>query len=259
MSAVQCPSCSDTVLETQFFCPRCGTSLDAPETPTGTAPRPVRTPGAAERTPARGSASRQVPPAGRVVSGGRPGSGASSVGRVVASKPSDERFSAGDLLLDRYRVIGLLGRGGMGEVYRADDLKLGQPVAIKFLPSELAANPQAVSADELDKTLIEGLDAKRLRYYVCDFPAPALLGKSNVVALPHLGASTREAEDNCAVMVVDQVRDFLENGNILNAVNFPDVSMQRESPFRIAIANAGLPLPGFTHTRAMAFLRLPVA
>lgn len=142
MSAVQCPSCSDTVLETQFFCPRCGTSLDAPETPTGTAPRPVRTPGAAERTPARGSASRQVPPAGRVVSGGRPGSGASSVGRVVASKPSDERFSAGDLLLDRYRVIGLLGRGGMGEVYRADDLKLGQPVALKFLPASLQGDEE---------------------------------------------------------------------------------------------------------------------
>jgi D-3-phosphoglycerate dehydrogenase / 2-oxoglutarate reductase len=61
------------------------------------------------------------------------------------------------------------------------------------------------------------------------------------VALPHLGASTREAEDNCAVMVVDQVRDFLEHGNIVNAVNFPDVVMAREAPFRVGIANANVP------------------
>jgi D-3-phosphoglycerate dehydrogenase len=62
-----------------------------------------------------------------------------------------------------------------------------------------------------------------------------------VVALPHLGASTREAEENCAVMVVDQLRDYLENGNVVNAVNFPQVSMPRESAFRVAIANANVP------------------
>ena len=62
-----------------------------------------------------------------------------------------------------------------------------------------------------------------------------------MIALPHLGASTREAEDNCAIMVVDQVRDYLENGNIRNAVNFPDVAMARESPFRVGIANANVP------------------
>jgi D-3-phosphoglycerate dehydrogenase len=89
--------------------------------------------------------------------------------------------------------------------------------------------------------VLEGLESKRLRYYVCDFPARKLLGKPHVVALPHLGASTREAEENCAVMVVDQVRDFLENGNIRNAVNFPDVAMERESPFRVCIANANVP------------------
>ncbi|MBI2296684.1 MAG: 3-phosphoglycerate dehydrogenase [Betaproteobacteria bacterium] len=76
--------------------------------------------------------------------------------------------------------------------------------------------------------VLEGLADKRIRCYVCDFPARKLSGHPQVVALPHLGASTREAEDNCAVMVVDQVRDFLENGNILNAVNFPDVVMARE-------------------------------
>jgi len=62
-----------------------------------------------------------------------------------------------------------------------------------------------------------------------------------VIALPHLGASTREAEDNCAVMVANQVRDYLEHSNIRNAVNFPDVVMARESPFRIGIANANVP------------------
>jgi D-3-phosphoglycerate dehydrogenase len=89
--------------------------------------------------------------------------------------------------------------------------------------------------------VLEALHSKRMRYYVCDFPARKLLREPHVVALPHLGASTREAEENCAVMVVDQVRDFLENGNIRNAVNFPDVAMQRESPFRVGIANANVP------------------
>ena len=89
--------------------------------------------------------------------------------------------------------------------------------------------------------VLEGLNSKRLKYYVCDFPALKMLGHPHVAALPHLGASTREAEENCAVMVVDQVRDFLENGNILNAVNFPDVVMSRESPFRVGIANANVP------------------
>jgi len=89
--------------------------------------------------------------------------------------------------------------------------------------------------------VLEGLDAKRLRYYVCDFPAQKLLRHPHVMALPHLGASTREAEDNCAVMVADQVCDFLEHGNIQNAVNFPDVVMNRESPFRVCIVNANVP------------------
>jgi D-3-phosphoglycerate dehydrogenase / 2-oxoglutarate reductase len=62
-----------------------------------------------------------------------------------------------------------------------------------------------------------------------------------VVTTPHLGASTVEAEENCAIMVVDQVRDYLENGNIRNAVNFPDVVMSRESPYRLGIANANVP------------------
>jgi D-3-phosphoglycerate dehydrogenase len=89
--------------------------------------------------------------------------------------------------------------------------------------------------------VIEALNAKRLRYYMCDFPTERLRGHPGVIALPHLGASTREAEDNCAVMVVDQVRNFLEQGNIVNAVNFPDALLDREAPFRVAIANANVP------------------
>lgn len=88
---------------------------------------------------------------------------------------------------------------------------------------------------------LEALDANKLHAYICDFPANALKGHSKVVALPHLGASTEEAEENCAVMVAEQLADYLENGNVLNAVNFPNVAMARESNFRIAIANANVP------------------
>ena len=89
--------------------------------------------------------------------------------------------------------------------------------------------------------VLQALNAKRLKAYVCDFPSASLRGHSGVIALPHLGASTREAEDNCAVMVVEQVREYLENGNVRNAVNFPDVTMMRESPYRLGIANANVP------------------
>jgi len=92
-----------------------------------------------------------------------------------------------------------------------------------------------------EQAVVEGLDSKKMRAYVCDFPTEHMKSHPAVVALPHLGASTTEAEDNCAVMVVDQVRDFLENGNITNSVNFPSVQMPRESPFRIAIANTNVP------------------
>ncbi|NBR29215.1 MAG: 3-phosphoglycerate dehydrogenase, partial [Betaproteobacteria bacterium] len=93
---------------------------------------------------------------------------------------------------------------------------------------------------DLDAVL-EGIKAKKVKSYVCDFPAEKLTGQAGVVALPHLGASTREAEDNCAIMVADQLREYMEHGNILNAVNFPDVTMPRESPFRIGIANSNVP------------------
>ena len=89
--------------------------------------------------------------------------------------------------------------------------------------------------------VLAALDRRHLGWYVCDFPHPSLNMHSNVLALPHLGASTREAEDNCAVMVADQLRDFLEHGNVARSVNFPEVSMHRESRWRVAIANANVP------------------
>jgi D-3-phosphoglycerate dehydrogenase len=92
-----------------------------------------------------------------------------------------------------------------------------------------------------DAAVVAALDAHRLGGYVCDFPNAALLRHPKVIALPHLGASTREAEDNCAVMVAEQLREFLEHGNVRNAVNFPDTSMGRGTAWRVAIANANVP------------------
>ena len=97
-----------------------------------------------------------------------------------------------------------------------------------------------------------------LSKYVCDFPAPHLTDQPGVILLPHLGASTGEAEENSAVMVADQVRDYLLDGTIRNAVNFPDVAMPRESRWRVAIANANVPnmVGGISHEMAIAGLNI---
>jgi D-3-phosphoglycerate dehydrogenase len=89
--------------------------------------------------------------------------------------------------------------------------------------------------------VLAGLQTRHLRGYVCDFPAQKLQCQPGVVTLPHLGASTEEAEENCAVMVVDGLREYLEHGNITNTVNFPTLVMPRESAHRLAIANANVP------------------
>ncbi|MGH8765681.1 MAG: phosphoglycerate dehydrogenase [Burkholderiales bacterium] len=92
-----------------------------------------------------------------------------------------------------------------------------------------------------DEAVLKALAARQLRCYVTDFPSGELIGQPGVVALPHLGASTAEAEDNCAVMVADQVREYMAHGTMENAVNFPNAQMPRESPYRLAIANANVP------------------
>ena len=89
--------------------------------------------------------------------------------------------------------------------------------------------------------LLEGLNNGRLSRYVTDFPTPEFLGHDKVILMPHIGASTEEAEENCAVMAVDQLRDFLENGNIINSVNFPKLTLERNAGSRLAIINQNLP------------------
>lgn len=92
-----------------------------------------------------------------------------------------------------------------------------------------------------EPAMLDGLNEGKVHAYVCDFPSNLLRQHPRFVSLPHLGASTEEAEENCAIMVADQVADYLENGNILNAVNFPNIGMPRESGFRLAIANSNVP------------------
>jgi len=93
-----------------------------------------------------------------------------------------------------------------------------------------------------DAAVVAALDAGRLHAYVCDFPNNILKDHPKIVTLPHLGASTGEAEENCAVMVADQIRDFLENGNIRNSVNYPEAVLPRApNTTRLAIANSNVP------------------
>jgi D-3-phosphoglycerate dehydrogenase len=92
-----------------------------------------------------------------------------------------------------------------------------------------------------DAAVVEAIDAGRVYAYVCDFPNNLTKNHPRVITLPHLGASTRQAEENCAVMVAEQVREFLENGNVRNSVNFPELVMPLGEGFRIAIVNENVP------------------
>jgi len=92
-----------------------------------------------------------------------------------------------------------------------------------------------------DQAVVTALDSGHLYAYVCDFPSNLLKDHPRVITLPHLGASTKEAEDNCAIMVADEVKDYLENGNITNAVNFPTINLPRNGGHRIAVVNSNVP------------------
>src|SRR5580658_2055712 len=113
----------------------------------------------------------------------------------------------------------------------------------------------------VDETaVLAALDARRLHAYVCDFPKRALKDHPRVLTLPHLGASTGEAEDNCAVMVADQVRDFLENGNIRNSVNYPEAVLPRApNTTRLAIANSNVPNMVGQVSTCLAAVRINIA
>ena len=91
------------------------------------------------------------------------------------------------------------------------------------------------------EAVVEALESGRLRRYVADFPSPLLLGRSDALLMPHIGASTAEAEENCAVMAANQLRAFLEHGNIRNSVNFPAIELERTTEYRITIANLNEP------------------
>jgi D-3-phosphoglycerate dehydrogenase len=92
-----------------------------------------------------------------------------------------------------------------------------------------------------DEAAVQALEEGRLYAYVCDFPSNLLKDHPKVITLPHLGASTKEAEDNCAVMVAEEVSDYLENGNVTNAVNFPEIALPRNGGYRIAVVNSNVP------------------
>ncbi len=91
------------------------------------------------------------------------------------------------------------------------------------------------------QALLQALERGQLRKYIADFPTPELIGRADVILMPHIGASTDEAEDNCAIMAADQLRDFLENGNISNSVNFPTLVLDRVSGCRLSVTNDNVP------------------
>lgn len=116
------------------------------------------------------------------------------------------------------------------KMINAEKLKLMKPeAAIMNFARDAIVDPEAI---------VVALDAGELRQYVCDFPEPCLIGHDKVVAVPHIGASTAEAEENCAVMAVNQMINYLENGNIVNSVNFPQTEMAwGQAPARITFTN----------------------
>ncbi|MCB1856176.1 MAG: phosphoglycerate dehydrogenase [Halieaceae bacterium] len=94
----------------------------------------------------------------------------------------------------------------------------------------------------VDEEAVTGaLDAGTLRRYIADFPSPALIGRNDVILMPHIGASTDEAEENCAIMAAEQLRDFLENGNVRNSVNFPALQLERVTGCRLSVSNENVP------------------
>jgi len=111
-----------------------------------------------------------------------------------------------------------------------------------------------------EKSILEALDSGKLGAYICDFPTNAVKNHPKIVALPHLGASTGEAEDNCAIMVADTLKDFLENGNVRNSVNFPEAVLPRTAnSTRLSIANENVPNMVGQISTALANARLNIA
>ncbi|MEJ2199161.1 MAG: phosphoglycerate dehydrogenase, partial [Desulfuromonadales bacterium] len=109
-----------------------------------------------------------------------------------------------------------------------------------FKPEATLINLSREKVVDTDAILM-GLDNGRIGKYITDFPVTEMMGHDKVVSIPHLGASTEEAEENCAIMVANQLIDFLENGNIKNSVNFPNIFLERNGGFRLAFSNRNVP------------------
>ncbi|WP_456413735.1 phosphoglycerate dehydrogenase [Thiolapillus sp.] len=112
---------------------------------------------------------------------------------------------------------------------------------IKLMPKDAIVLNFARNGIVDDEAVVQALDEGHLYGYVCDFPSNLLKDHPRCITLPHLGASTREAEENCAIMVVDEVRSWLEDGNITNAVNFPEIQMPRGDNPRLVVVNSNVP------------------
>jgi D-3-phosphoglycerate dehydrogenase len=110
----------------------------------------------------------------------------------------------------------------------------------RFKPGARLLNFAREQVVDID-AVIAALDSGSLSAYITDFPVPALLGRPDTLLFPHLGASTSEAEENCSVMAAEQLMDFLENGNIVNSVNYPQTRMARGDGYRITFANTNVP------------------
>ncbi|MGD2117309.1 MAG: phosphoglycerate dehydrogenase [Chromatiales bacterium] len=112
---------------------------------------------------------------------------------------------------------------------------------IKLMPDNAVILNFARNGIVDDAAVVKALDDGKLYAYVCDFPSNLLKDHPRCITLPHLGASTQEAEENCAIMVAEQVRDYLENGNITNSVNFPEINLPRNEGVRLAVINNNVP------------------
>jgi D-3-phosphoglycerate dehydrogenase len=140
----------------------------------------------------------------------------------------DDLFARSDMITPHVPLV-----DGTRSLVNADRLKLMHPGGI------LLNFARGGIVDE--NAVIESLDAGHLAAYVCDFPSNQNRRHPKITALPHLGASTGEAEQNCAVMVAENLREFLENGNIRHSVNFPETIMPRTEGFRVTVANLNVP------------------
>jgi D-3-phosphoglycerate dehydrogenase len=147
---------------------------------------------------------------------------------VRQARTLDEVFSQSDLLTVHVPLLDAT-RGLVG------------PARLRLMPRGAAVLNFSRGEIVDEHAVVAALAEGHLAAYVCDFPSPVLRGKPGVVALPHLGASTVEAEANCAVMVVDNLRDYLENGTIRHAVNFPEAELPGVGAWRLTIANANVP------------------